>query len=151
MLKRKVLSLTKPKGKIYKTKSLGHYITQRTNTALQQKSFSIYKKWNVLQSFCIQIFYTSGKFCQRPSVIRLKLTLSFIFNTQSSVVQGDLKWWLCLFFFSASYLDSFPTFSTQAVCYKAILNSGYVVFFFTASYLDSFLTFFTHGCLVQGQ
>ena len=25
--KRKVLSLTKPKGKIYKTKSLGHYIT----------------------------------------------------------------------------------------------------------------------------
>ena len=26
--KRKVLSLTKPKGKIYKTKSLGHYITQ---------------------------------------------------------------------------------------------------------------------------
>ena len=26
--KRKVLSLTKPKGKIYKTKSLGHYITE---------------------------------------------------------------------------------------------------------------------------
>ena len=26
--KRKVLSLTKPKGKIYKTKSLGHYITR---------------------------------------------------------------------------------------------------------------------------
>ena len=26
--KRKVLSLTKPNGKIYKTKSLGHYITQ---------------------------------------------------------------------------------------------------------------------------
>ena len=25
--KRKFLSLTKPKGKIYKTKSLGHYIT----------------------------------------------------------------------------------------------------------------------------
>ena len=28
--KRKVLSLTKPKGKIYKTKSLGHYITLRS-------------------------------------------------------------------------------------------------------------------------
>ena len=28
MLSRKVLSLTKPKGKIYKTKSLGHYITK---------------------------------------------------------------------------------------------------------------------------
>ena len=27
-VKRKVLSLTKPKGKIYKTKSLGHYFTQ---------------------------------------------------------------------------------------------------------------------------
>ena len=27
--KRKVISLTKPKGKIYKTKSLGHYITER--------------------------------------------------------------------------------------------------------------------------
>ena len=27
MLSRKVLSLTNPKGKIYKTKSLGHYIT----------------------------------------------------------------------------------------------------------------------------
>ena len=26
--KRKVLSLTKPKGKIYKTKSLSHYITE---------------------------------------------------------------------------------------------------------------------------
>ena len=29
--KRKVLSLTKPKGKIYKTKSLGHYITALVN------------------------------------------------------------------------------------------------------------------------
>ena len=29
--KRKVLSLTKPKGRIYKTKSLGHYITEREN------------------------------------------------------------------------------------------------------------------------
>ena len=30
--KRKVLSLTKPKGKIYKTKSLGHYITGEAKT-----------------------------------------------------------------------------------------------------------------------
>ena len=29
--KRKVLSLTKPKGKIYKTKSLGHYISNALN------------------------------------------------------------------------------------------------------------------------
>ena len=32
--KRKVLSLTKPKGKIYKTKSLGHYITLRNENTL---------------------------------------------------------------------------------------------------------------------
>ena len=32
--KRKVLSLTKPKGKIYKTKSLGHYITLLLQTVL---------------------------------------------------------------------------------------------------------------------
>ena len=31
VLSRKVLSLTKPKGKIYKTKSLGHYITNGLN------------------------------------------------------------------------------------------------------------------------
>ena len=32
VLSRKVLSLTKSKGKIYKTKSLGHYITVRTRS-----------------------------------------------------------------------------------------------------------------------
>ncbi len=36
--KRKVLSLTKPKGKIYKTKSPGHYITQFRHTV---KGFQI--------------------------------------------------------------------------------------------------------------
>ena len=37
--KRKVLSLTKPKGRIYKTKSLGHYITQLTWKEELSKSF----------------------------------------------------------------------------------------------------------------
>ena len=36
--KRKVLSLTKPKGKIYKTKSLGHYITWCSIHARYSKS-----------------------------------------------------------------------------------------------------------------
>ena len=35
--KRKVLGLTKPKGKIYKTKSLGHYITL-SNVATVKKT-----------------------------------------------------------------------------------------------------------------
>ena len=38
VLSRKVLSLTKPKGKIYKTKSIGHYITLVLNS----------NKWNPL-------------------------------------------------------------------------------------------------------
>ena len=40
--KRKVLSLTKPKGKIYKTKSLGHYITlaEHYKWVLSSKSVS---------------------------------------------------------------------------------------------------------------
>ena len=56
--KRKVLSLTKPKGKIYKIKSLGHYITiqlsHETIFYLEKKfrmtnEFSILKKtWNYL-------------------------------------------------------------------------------------------------------
>ena len=33
--KRKVFSLTKPKGKIYKTKSLGHYITNAASSTKQ--------------------------------------------------------------------------------------------------------------------
>ena len=39
--KRKILSLTKPKGKIYKTKSLGHYIT-----SVLIISRSVSKDWN---------------------------------------------------------------------------------------------------------
>ena len=35
VLSRKVLSLTKPKGKIYKMKSLGHYITLKTFNCVQ--------------------------------------------------------------------------------------------------------------------
>ena len=37
--KRKVLSLTKPKGKIYKTKSLGHYITRVLVALLRSISY----------------------------------------------------------------------------------------------------------------
>ena len=45
--KRKVLSLTKPKGKIYKTKSLGHYFTHCSHMLLKrktQKTVSVLKK-----------------------------------------------------------------------------------------------------------
>ena len=41
--KRKVLSLTKPKGKIYKTKSLGHYIT-RTHFFIKIWSLPLYSQ-----------------------------------------------------------------------------------------------------------
>ena len=39
--KRKVLSLTKPKGKIYKTKFLGNYITDCTITVLVQSAWDV--------------------------------------------------------------------------------------------------------------
>ena len=42
-LSRKVLSLTKPKGKIYNTKSLGHYITDITLN-LEKGTFKPFKK-----------------------------------------------------------------------------------------------------------
>ena len=38
--KRKVLSLTKPKGRIYKTKSLGHYITSVLGTTAMTDKFN---------------------------------------------------------------------------------------------------------------
>ena len=42
VLSQKVLSLTKPKGKIYKTKSLGHYITNQAKLI----KWLLYNKWN---------------------------------------------------------------------------------------------------------
>ena len=57
---RKVLSLTKPKGKIYKTKSLGHYITDWENLQLcntpNQKTFRgliLHKQWSAILT-CLQ-------------------------------------------------------------------------------------------------
>ena len=44
--KRKVLSLTKPKGKIYETKSLGHYITSGIELKLDIKT-----NWSHSSSF----------------------------------------------------------------------------------------------------
>ena len=41
-LSRKVLSLTKPKGKIYKTKSLGHYITIYVKIHRREKMIMTY-------------------------------------------------------------------------------------------------------------
>ena len=37
MLSRKVLSLTKPKGKIYKTKSFGHFITEEPKSEINKR------------------------------------------------------------------------------------------------------------------
>ena len=47
--KRKVLSLTKPKGKIYKTKSLGHYITQSQYNISLSKSVYIWPKRSIMK------------------------------------------------------------------------------------------------------
>ena len=40
--KRKVLSLTKPKGKIYKTKSLGNYITERGGYIVRNRGLGFF-------------------------------------------------------------------------------------------------------------
>ena len=42
--KRKVLTLTEPKGKIYKTKSLGHYITRKPNAYAYENQTSNQQK-----------------------------------------------------------------------------------------------------------
>ena len=47
--KRKVLSLTKPKGKIYITKSLGHYITDVRGTCVVM--FTVVRKWKLWPEF----------------------------------------------------------------------------------------------------
>ena len=57
LTKRKVLSLTKPKGKIYKTKSLGHYITRVQKT--KKMSSGLFK--NVINEMCFQIIYNMYK------------------------------------------------------------------------------------------
>ena len=51
--KQKFLSLTKPKGKIYKTKSLGHYITHR----LRLKKLSL-KLSNISNNFNSTVFHS---------------------------------------------------------------------------------------------
>ena len=57
--KRKVLSLTKPKGKIYKTKSLGHYITTLKLVIKKLNYLQNLNNWNIwLFSFT---FWSDGE------------------------------------------------------------------------------------------
>ena len=57
--KRKVLSLTKPKGKIYKTKSLGNYITLRSARILRR----VLETWGDLLSLKLQWVNNSYRWC----------------------------------------------------------------------------------------
>ena len=69
----------------------------------------------------------NDKFYLRPSVTSTRLSLSSVFYTQGSLVQGNLKWQLCLFF-RASYLDGFLTFSTQGFLVQGNLTVVMFVF-----------------------
>ena len=53
MLSRKVLSLTKPKGKIYKTKSLGHYITEVVSIFNSLNRFGNHGSWETFFPKCL--------------------------------------------------------------------------------------------------
>ena len=83
--KRKILSLTKPKGKIYETKSLGHYITQtnkeprksriiRTTRTRKSYRLGLVVSWkleplHIMHCFTLYVFWKSynivkfGKWC----------------------------------------------------------------------------------------
>ena len=106
-------------------------------------AITIFSKYKKVMPFHIQSSYISGKFCQRLSVIcpmhissqlrqfgtrkslrrlclfftALYLNALFTFLRWHSGTRQSLRW-LCMFFFTASYLNGFLTFSTQAVCYE---------------------------------
>ena len=70
--------------------------------------------WYRLLLKVVQSSYISGKFYQRPSVICIRLSLSFTFYTLSSLVQGNLQWRFCLFFSLRLILNDSLTFYTQS-------------------------------------
>ena len=61
--KRKVLSLTKPKGKIYETKSLGNYITLRSTRILRR----VLETWGDLLSLKLQWINNNYRWCEKLS------------------------------------------------------------------------------------
>ena len=75
--KRKVLSLTKSKGKIYKTKSLGHYITLLFSLINHYRHINkLHLFWDSFEWFCLQIsndakwfFLSCPRNCDRGLIV----------------------------------------------------------------------------------
>ena len=67
--KRKVLSLTKPKGKIYKTKSLGHYITEIIWCKGLKNMMRLEKNRPKSNIFSLIIFFKCGLVLSLKSII----------------------------------------------------------------------------------
>ena len=89
LTERKVLSLTKPKGKIYKTKSLGHYIIEAMMSKYLNKSVIILDTCNqnvLLKHWVVQVLY----FSYSPGLIQY---LSFLFPKQKIHLKSKI--WRC--------------------------------------------------------
>ena len=114
--KRKVLSLTKPKGKIYKTKSLGHYITIKLPSFCFCFCFFFF-----LVLFCFPIFLFSCRFV----VLNIHIIVFLPFSV------SKLFLFLLIFMLPVLFLVALSSFSLFFLffaflnwCICAVFNAG---------------------------
>ena len=110
--KRKVLSLTKPKGKIYKTKSLGHYITCRTEFHFHNKFILLFKTRQMDFKLFLNIFWNH--------LMSLKKRNEFI-------MEMEYDFWFFLYFnqyiFKSIWLLGDPPFFLAIRSYHPLLQA----------------------------
>ena len=83
--KRKVLSLTKPKGKIYKTKSLGHYITNSCHLTKLLRHLTRIPNFTLI--LCLQ-----WNTWQDMNLLCLHLVFLWRIDRSHILVKGALAW-----------------------------------------------------------
>ena len=91
--------------------------TENKHTFVPITIFCLYKK----NSF--KVFFLHSKFLHRWPILSETVNFSFKLGFLSKLLLSQFGTrqfllWLCLFSFSASYLDGFLTFYTQAIWYK---------------------------------
>ena len=122
--KRKVLSLTKPKGKIYKTKSLRNYITSKS-----QRIYYYYYYY-----YYLRIFHTSTSWCDFAEICDIKPRRSpglfSVFRLLSKILW--FRWSLFFQWFpilSVSFLKRLKTFPSALIIIGITVTFMFYSFF----------------------
>ena len=92
--KRKVLSLTKPKGKTYKTKSFGHYITPKRPP--DDKKFQRYTFSQLSSKLSRLLNDSKWKYIGRPEMVLNQTNFRFS-TTEMEALSLGLKFATCIY------------------------------------------------------